>query len=148
MATRGAAVEAMIEGPAGDGLGREGGPLVLGVAGLAADAASVLASGRWRLGWLDDVGGRRLGGGRGILPRRGELLAQLDDELLEGGEFRLQGVHSRLELTTIGAVGRVRDAHGGRSYTPDRRGTTPVNGHRRFSSSPASVSLELRLIGG
>ena len=86
----------MVEGAAVDGLGPEGGPLVLGMAGLAADAASVLALGRWRLGWLDDVGGRGLGGGRGVLARGGELLAQLDDHLLEGVEFRLQGVHSPL----------------------------------------------------
>ena len=36
-------VEAMIEGPAVDRLGREGDALVLGVAGLSADAAPVLA---------------------------------------------------------------------------------------------------------
>jgi hypothetical protein len=86
----------MIEGPGVDGLGREGGSLVLGMAGLPADAASVLALRRWRLGRLDDVGGRGLGGGRGVLACRGELLAQLGDDLLEGGEFRLQGIDSRL----------------------------------------------------
>src|SRR5947209_13635443 len=67
MATRGAAVEAMIEGAAVVGLGREGGTSVLWMAGLAADAAPVLAFRRWRLGRLDDVGGGGLGGGRGVL---------------------------------------------------------------------------------
>jgi hypothetical protein len=55
VATAGAGVEAMVGRAAVDGLGREGGPLVLGMAGLAADVASVLAFWRWRLGWLDDV---------------------------------------------------------------------------------------------
>ena len=95
------------------GLGREGDALVLGVAGLAADAASVLALRRWRLGRLDDVGGRGLGGGRGVLARRGELPAELGDDLLEGGEFRLQGIDSRLEASAIGAAGRVLGSHGG-----------------------------------
>ena len=117
MAAAGAGVEAMVEGAAVDGLGREGDSPVLGMAGLAADAASVLAFWRRRLGRLDEIGGRRLGGGRGVLASRGELLGQLGDDLLEGGEFRLQGVHSRLELT-IGAGHRVRDTHGDRSYTP------------------------------
>ena len=66
MAAAGAGVEAMIEGPGVEGLGREGGALVLGMAGLPADAAFVLSL-RWRrLGRLDDVGGRGLGGGRGV----------------------------------------------------------------------------------
>ena len=45
----------MIEGPTVDGLGREGGALVLGMAGLPADAAPVPALRRRRLGRLDDV---------------------------------------------------------------------------------------------
>jgi hypothetical protein len=108
----------MIEGPAVDGLGREGGPLVLGMAGLPADAASVLALRRRRLGRLDDVGGRWLGGGRGVLARGGELLAELGDDLLEGGEFRLQGIDPRLESSAIGAVDRVTGSHGGLFYKP------------------------------
>jgi hypothetical protein len=96
IAAGGAGVEAVLEGPAVEGLGREGDAFVLGMAGLPADAAFVLAL-RWRrLGWLDDVGGRGLGRRRGVLARRGELLAQLGDDLLEGGEFRLQDIHSRL----------------------------------------------------
>jgi len=62
------------------------------------------------------------------------LLGQLGDDLLEGGEFRLQGIDSRLEPNTIGAGSRVRDTHGDRSYTLDRRETTPVNGHSKFFS--------------
>ena len=96
MAARGAGVEAMIEAPAVDGFRRERGAFVFGMSGLSADSAMVLALWRWRLGRLDDVGGRGLGGGRGVLARRGELLAQLGDDLFEGGEFRLQGIHSRL----------------------------------------------------
>src|SRR5512135_1508449 len=52
---RGAGVEVMIEEPGVDRFGRERGPLVLGVSGLSADAASVLALRRWWLGRLDDV---------------------------------------------------------------------------------------------
>src|SRR5947209_2508409 len=123
----------MIEGPGVDGLGPEGGALVLGMAGLPADAAPVLALRRRRLGRLHDVGGRWLGGGGGVLAGRGELLAQLGDALLQSGEFRLQGVDSRLEPSAVGAAGRVRDTHGDRSYTPESGGTTPVNGHRSKS---------------
>ena len=54
--------------------------------------------GRWRFGRLDDVGGRGLGGGRGILARRGELRLQLRDGALEDIELRLQG----LELCLLG----------------------------------------------
>ena len=86
----------MIEGPTVDGLGREGGALVLGMAGLPADAAPVPALRRRRLGRLDDVRRGGLGGSRGIFACRGELLAELGDDVLEGGEFRLQGVDSRL----------------------------------------------------
>ena len=86
----------MIEGPTADGLGREGGALVLGMTGLSPYSAPVLALRRWRLGRLDDVGGRGLGRGGGILACRGELLAELGDDVLEGGDFRLQGVDSRL----------------------------------------------------
>jgi hypothetical protein len=89
MAAAWAEVEAMVEEPAVDGLGWKGGAFVLGMDGLSADPAFVLALGWWRLGWLDDVGGRGLGGGGGVLASRGELLGQLVDDLLEGGEFRL-----------------------------------------------------------
>jgi hypothetical protein len=119
----------VIEGPAVEGRGREGDAFVLGMAGLPANAAFVLAL-RWRrLGWLDEVGGRGLGRRRGVLARRGELLAQLGDDLLEGGEFRLQDIHSRLEPSAIGAADRVLGSHGGLFYMPCDKGTTPVNGH-------------------
>ena len=109
--------------------GGNGVPFVFGVSGLATDLALILAIGRRRLGRLDDVRRRGLGRCRGILPRRGELLGQLGDDRFEGGEFRLQGINSRLETKTIGAGSRVRDTHGDRSYTLDRSETTPVNGH-------------------
>src|SRR4051794_19821109 len=129
MATRGAAVEAMIEGAAVDSLGREGGALVLGMAGLAADAASVLAFRRRRLGRLDDVGGGGLGGGRGVLACRGELLTRLGDDLPEVGEFRLQDIDSRLKPSAIGATDRLLGSHGGLFYRPSNTATTTVNGH-------------------
>ena len=61
--------------------------------------------------------------------RRGELLAQLGDDLLEGGEFRLQDVDSRLEPTAVGTADRVLGSHGGLFYIPADKGSTPVNGH-------------------
>jgi len=60
MPAPGAEVEAMIEESAVDRFGREGGALVFGAPGLPADAASVLALRRRRLGRLDDVTNRRL----------------------------------------------------------------------------------------
>src|SRR5512132_38975 len=74
MAARGAEFEAVIEGPGVDRRRREGGAFVLGMSGLSADSALVLALWRWGLGRLDDVGGRRLGGGRGVLAGGRELL--------------------------------------------------------------------------
>src|SRR5512135_2948381 len=67
---RGAGVEVMIEEPGVDRFGRERGPLVLGVSGLSADAASVLALRRWWLGRLDDVRRGGLGRIRGVLAPR------------------------------------------------------------------------------
>src|SRR3954471_17554811 len=119
----------MIEGPAVDGFGREGDALVLGMPGLSARLTSVLTFRRWCLGRLDDVGGRGLGGGRGVLARRGELLAELGDDQLEGGEFRFQGIDSRLESSAIGAADSVLGSHGTRSYMPCNGRTTTVNGH-------------------
>ena len=130
----------MIEGPGVDGLGREGGALVPGMAGLPADAAPVLALRRrrlGRLGRLDDVRRGGLGGGGGTLPCRGELLAELGDDLLEGGEFRLQGIDSRLEPSAIGAANRVLGSHGARLYMPGNGGTTTVNGHPRLLTEGA-----------
>src|SRR5512135_2572162 len=112
------------------------------MAGLPADAAFVLAL-RWRrLGWLDEVGGRGLGRRRGVLARLGELLAQLGDDLLEGGEFRLQDIHSRLEPSAIGAADRVLGSHGGLFYMPGDKGTTPVNGHLElYSARPGLAQI-------
>ena len=44
---RGAGVESMIDGPGVDRFGREGSALMLGMPGLPADSAFVLALGRW-----------------------------------------------------------------------------------------------------
>ena len=88
MSTRGAGVEdVVVESPI-DLFGRDRGAFVFGMSGLPADAASVLALGRRWLGWLDDVGGRGPGRGRGILARGRELLLQPGDGGLKGIELR------------------------------------------------------------
>jgi hypothetical protein len=83
-------IKTMIERPGVDGLGRERIPFVFGVSGLATDLALSLTLRRWRLGRLNDVGRRRLGGCRGILPRRRELLLEARDRGLKRGKPRLQ----------------------------------------------------------
>ena len=85
MPATGTKIEAMVERNAVDLFRWEGGAFVLGVSGLSTDAASLLALRRRRLGRLDDIGRRRLGGGRGILPGRRELLLESSD----GGLKRL-----------------------------------------------------------
>lgn len=140
MAAAGAGVEAMIEGPATEGLGREAGALVLGMAGLPAEALFVLAT-RWRgLGRLDEVGRRGRGGG--VLACRGALPAELGDDQHEGGEFCLQGIDSRLEPSAIGAADRAVDSHGGVFYMPGNKGSTPMKGH--FHCLPISLRRWLR----
>src|SRR5512135_1597578 len=144
MAARGARGEAMLEGPAVDRRGRECGALVLGMPGLSARWTSVLALGRRRLGRLDAVGRRGLGGGRGILACRGQLLSQLGDDFLEGVEFRLPRIQSRLEPLTIGAAVCLLGFHGGRLYMPCIWDTTPVNGHpfRKHVQEKATDKLD------
>ena len=60
MAATGTEIEAIVDRRAVDRFRREGSAFVLGVTGLSADVASILALWRLRLGRLDDVGGRRL----------------------------------------------------------------------------------------
>ena len=62
-------------------------PLVGRVAGLAAGLAFGLTWRRWDLGGLDDVGGRGLGRGGGVLAGVGERHLQLGDA--GGEEFHL-----------------------------------------------------------
>ena len=106
--------------------GGKAAPLVLGVAGLAADAAALLALRRGRLGRLDDVGGRRLGGVRGILAGRGELLLEAGDGGLERLQPRLLGVQLRLQTATVRARLPCLGSHGRLCYMPEYECTTPV----------------------
>src|ERR1700730_200165 len=99
--------------------------LVFGVSGLSTDAALVLALRRWRLGRLDDVGGRGLGRGRGVLRGRGELCLQLGEGNLEGLQLRLLGLELRLEgvqlrLQPLAIRARVcgSGSHSGLFYIP------------------------------
>ena len=92
--------------------------LVFGVSGLSTDAALVLALRRWRLGRLDDIRGRGLGGGRGVLPRCGELCLQLGEGNLEGLQLRLEGVQLRLQPLAIRARVCGSGSHSGLFYIP------------------------------
>jgi hypothetical protein len=76
-------IEAMVERNAIDQFRREGVAFVLGVTGLPADSPSLLTFWRCRLGRLDDVGGRWLGGSRRILPRRSQFFLETSDGGLE-----------------------------------------------------------------
>ena len=82
---------------------------------------------------LDDVGGRRLGRGRGILPRRGELLLETSNGALEHLQTRLLGVQLRLQAPTVRARLPCLGSHDGLCYTHRREYTTPVNGHATSS---------------
>ena len=129
MPAPGAKIKAMVERIAVDQFRREGGAFVLWVTGLPADAAPLLALRRCRFGRLDDVGGRRLGRGRGILPRRGELLLETSNGALEHLQTRLLGVQLRLQAPTVRARLPCLGSHDGLCYTHRREYTTPVNGH-------------------
>ena len=93
-------------------LGREGFACVLVVAGLAADG-TCLAVGSLGGLWLDDVGGRRLGRGRGILSRCGKLH-------LETRNRGLKRLQPRLQTPTISAGLPCLGVHGWLCYVPDR----------------------------
>ena len=113
--TAGAGVDAMVEGAGVDGFGGKGDAFVFAMTGLSADASFVLSL-RWRgLGRLDEVGGGWLGGGGRVFASGGELLDQLVDDRLDCGQFRLQGINSRLKPKTVGAGSRVGETHGDRS---------------------------------
>src|SRR5512135_2265673 len=147
MPASGAKIEAMVERTAVDQFGREVSTFVLGVTRLPADAASVLARRRRRLGRLDDVRRRRLGGGRGILPRRGELLLQLGDRGAEGRQLPLQGIQLGAQPPTTWASGLDLGSHGLRDYARRLKDTTPVNGYqlaeRAWRGDPTALETVL-----
>ena len=105
MAADGAEFQVMVVETAVDLLRREGGALVLGMSGLAADLALLLALGRLRLGRLDEVRRGRLGGGRGVLAGGGQLPLQLRDGSLQVGYRRTQRIQLRLQPLAVGTGG-------------------------------------------
>jgi hypothetical protein len=114
MAASGTKVDVMIEEPGVDGFGREWFPFMPRVSGLATDFAPILAFGRRRLWRLDDIGRGGLGGGRGILAGRRELLLKSSDGGLERSNPRLQAPTIRTRLPCLGF-------HGGLCYIIDRK---------------------------
>src|SRR5208337_687199 len=134
MPTPWANIEAMVERIAVDQFRREGGAFVLGVTRLPAAAASLLALRRGWFGRLDDVRRRWLGRGRGILPRRSELLMETSDSGLERLQLRLLGVQLRLQAPTVRAKLPCLGSHDGLCYILGREYTTPVNGYMLSTS--------------
>src|SRR3954468_5913450 len=106
---------------------RDAESLVLGVPRLAAGVAPLLARGRRGLGRLDDVGGGRLGGGRGVLARGGELRVQLGHGGLEPGHRRGQGIDLRLQALAVGTGGRGFGSHAALFYDFQDQRHYPVN---------------------
>ena len=105
MAAVGTAVPDEGVAAAGELFGREQGPLMMRMPGLAARRALGVAVGRGRLGGLDDVGGRRFGRGRGVLAGLGQLFLELEDSELQGGELGTEVLQLLLQLLAI-ATGR------------------------------------------
>ena len=83
-------------------LERDQTPFVFGVSGLSADVAVVLSGRRLGFGRLDDVGGGRLGGGRGVLAGSRQLRLELCDGGLELGNGRRQRIDLRLQAGAVG----------------------------------------------
>src|SRR5205823_3267445 len=85
-----------------DLLGWEQGPFVLGMSGLPAALPLVLTGWRrWRW-WLDDVGGRRLGGSRGVLAGGGELLLEASHGGLQLLQLSTLLLQLRLQALALG----------------------------------------------
>src|SRR3954454_2625491 len=143
----GTKIEAIVDRRTVDRSGREGGAVVLGVARLAPDAAPLLTLRRVRLGRLDDVGGRWLRGGRGILAGRGQLRLETRDGSLERLQPRLLGIQQRLQAPAVRARLPWLGFHGWLCYIPDRSYAITVNGHARLQllgRGPAGRPLDLR----
>ena len=100
-----AKVDVMIEESAVYGFGRKRFTFVLGVSWLATDGTPILAFRERRLGRLDDVRGRGLGGRGRILACRGELFLQLQDDGLKSLDSRFLSVELLLRTPALRAVG-------------------------------------------
>jgi hypothetical protein len=86
-------------------------PQVTRMAGLAAAPAFAGAVGRRGLGRLNQIGGRRLGGGRGIFAGLRQLFLELDHRGLQGVEAGLQLVQLRSQALTARTGGRRLTVH-------------------------------------
>jgi hypothetical protein len=109
--------DVMIEESAVYGFGRKRFTFVLGVSWLATDGTPVLAFRERRLGRLDDVRGRGLGGRRRILACRSKLFLQLQDEGLKSLDSRALSVELLLRPPAIRAVSFGFGPHKASYYT-------------------------------
>ena len=98
-AAAGAGIQQVVGGLRSEHLARERDALVRGVSRLAAGLAPRLTGWRLRLGGLDDVGGRGLGGSRGVLARSGQLLLETSHGSLQ--RLQLGALLLQLRLQTL-----------------------------------------------
>ena len=108
-AVRAAGVGVMVEEVV-DQVGGEQRPLVPGVAWLSASGTGRLLGGEC-LGRLDDVRGRRLGGGRGILAGRGQLLLEACHGGLQSLDLAVLGIDLHLQALTSRTGGGCLSCH-------------------------------------
>src|SRR5208337_4182720 len=101
---------------------------------------ALVARRRGRLGGLGGVGGRRLGRGRGILPRRGALLLETSDGALEHLHTRRLGVQLRLHAPKVLARRPCVGSRDGLCYILGREYTTPVNGYPLSGGGSATIA--------
>ena len=137
----GTAVEGVF-GKEGDLIAWEEGTSMPGVSRLSTGRTRPVILAEWGPGGLNDVRGRGLGGGRGILARRGQLLLKAGNRGAQRFDFDALGVELRLEALALGTGGGVCYCHAPVLLPLCLSVSAPVNGY--FRGSVRAVVEELR----